>query len=69
MPGEFITELDTTRGAEAELGANGVLTSVAEPTEDGVEVTFFPVDVDEDDVLTTWLTVDADSVVDLAAWQ
>ncbi|WP_435316863.1 DUF7511 domain-containing protein [Haloarchaeobius sp. TZWSO28] len=69
MPGESIHDVDASQGDEAERSDEDGLAAVAEPTDRGVEVTFFPLEVDAADVPTTWLTADADSVVDLAAWR
>ncbi len=68
MQGKSI-EFDDARDVDADSGPAGALAAIAEPTDGGVEVTFFPADVSEEDALTTWLTVDAESVVDLEAWR
>ncbi|WP_435334739.1 DUF7511 domain-containing protein [Haloarchaeobius sp. TZWWS8] len=44
------------------------LETVVEPTPRGAEVTVYPSDVDEDELVTTWLTADENAVVDLEEW-
>lgn len=45
------------------------LVGVYEATDAGVECTVFPAAADDERLLTTWVTVDADTICDLENWR
>ncbi|WP_435361403.1 DUF7511 domain-containing protein [Haloarchaeobius sp. DFWS5] len=69
MTRNTLHDAGTSRDEQRESADADALDAIVEPTDDGAEVTVYPKNVDEDDLLTTWITVDADSVADLDTWR